>query len=403
MPALCGACRRTGTPKLGASPSRTLRGMTVSKTSSGKCSRTSRSTSRASRVRPSCIVRIIPATVSRGLSSRWISDERVEQLRQALEGEVLGLHRHDHAVGRDERVDRERAERGRAVEEREQVALAHAAERVAQARLRARRSAAARRWRPRVRAWTAPRRAARRRWAGGRVQRELARRGSRRRWGEPSFGRPSATVALHCGSRSTSSVGIAGVGHARAEVHGGGGLARRRPSGWRSRRRCPFGLKLGGGPVGSGASRTVANSSPRVVREARATFQPIAARIGPSEPATQPSGRLRAIPGRRGKPSGVGATFRNTCRWRFSAPSNGTTRRTSLSSSPSAGRRARRRPRPRHPGRPSRPPARPPRAAAAPRTRPAPRAGHRAGGDHVVGARPPPAPAGPPPTPRPAP
>ena len=74
MPALWGACWMTGTPKLGASPSRTLRGTTVSKTSSGKCSRTSRSTSRASRVRPSCIVRIIPAIVSRGLSSRWISE-----------------------------------------------------------------------------------------------------------------------------------------------------------------------------------------------------------------------------------------------------------------------------------------------------------------------------------------
>ena len=48
--------------------------MTVSKTSSGKCSRTSRSTSWASRVRPSCIVSSIPATVSRGFSSRWISD-----------------------------------------------------------------------------------------------------------------------------------------------------------------------------------------------------------------------------------------------------------------------------------------------------------------------------------------
>ena len=53
---------------------RTLRGITVSKTSSGKCWRTSRSTSCARRVRPSCIVSTMPATVSLGLSSRWISE-----------------------------------------------------------------------------------------------------------------------------------------------------------------------------------------------------------------------------------------------------------------------------------------------------------------------------------------
>jgi hypothetical protein len=64
----------TGRPKLGASPSRMLRGITVSKTSDGKCWRTSRSTSWASLVRPSCMVSSIPATVSRGLSSRWTSD-----------------------------------------------------------------------------------------------------------------------------------------------------------------------------------------------------------------------------------------------------------------------------------------------------------------------------------------
>ena len=48
--------------------------------------------------------------------------ERVEQAGQALEREVLGLHRDDHAVGGDERVDRQRAERRRAVEQDERVA-----------------------------------------------------------------------------------------------------------------------------------------------------------------------------------------------------------------------------------------------------------------------------------------
>src|SRR5205085_1534222 len=52
-PAQCGSWCVTGSPYDGASPTRTLRGITVSKTSDGKCSRTSRSTSRAKRVRPS--------------------------------------------------------------------------------------------------------------------------------------------------------------------------------------------------------------------------------------------------------------------------------------------------------------------------------------------------------------
>ena len=59
-----------GPPNDGASPRRTLRGITVSKTSDGKCRRTSASTSCASLVRASCIVISIPATVSLGLSSR---------------------------------------------------------------------------------------------------------------------------------------------------------------------------------------------------------------------------------------------------------------------------------------------------------------------------------------------
>jgi len=36
--------------------------------------------------------------------------DRVKHLREALERVVLGLNRHDHAVGGHERVDRERAE-----------------------------------------------------------------------------------------------------------------------------------------------------------------------------------------------------------------------------------------------------------------------------------------------------
>src|SRR5690242_365394 len=49
---------------------------------------------------------------------------RVQQLRQPLERVVLGLHTNQHAVGGGERVDRERPERGRAIEEDEVVAVA---------------------------------------------------------------------------------------------------------------------------------------------------------------------------------------------------------------------------------------------------------------------------------------
>ena len=43
----------------------------------------------------------MPAIVSRGFSSRWTSDERVEQPGEALEREVLGLDGDDHAIGGD--------------------------------------------------------------------------------------------------------------------------------------------------------------------------------------------------------------------------------------------------------------------------------------------------------------
>ena len=55
--------------------------------------------------------------------------DRAEQLREPLEGVVLGLHRHDHPVGGGERVHGQRAERRRAVEEDEAVAVAGAGER----------------------------------------------------------------------------------------------------------------------------------------------------------------------------------------------------------------------------------------------------------------------------------
>ena len=63
--------------------------------------------------------------------------QRVEELDQALERQVLGLHRDDHPVGGDQGVDADRAQRGGAVEHREGEALADRPEPLAQARLRA--------------------------------------------------------------------------------------------------------------------------------------------------------------------------------------------------------------------------------------------------------------------------
>src|SRR3712207_8843892 len=49
--------------------------------------------------------------------------EGVEQAGEPFEREVLGLHRDDHAVGRDKCVDGERPERRRAVEDRKSTRL----------------------------------------------------------------------------------------------------------------------------------------------------------------------------------------------------------------------------------------------------------------------------------------
>jgi len=70
--------------------------------------------------------------VRRGLDQR----ERVEQAREALQREVLSLHWDDDAIGRNERIDGQRTERGGAVEQGEGVALADRLERVPQTGLR---------------------------------------------------------------------------------------------------------------------------------------------------------------------------------------------------------------------------------------------------------------------------
>src|SRR4029077_3251304 len=61
--------------------------------------------------------------------------QRLQELDEALERQVLGLHRDYDAVGGHQGVDRDRAERGRAVEEGTGEALPHRAESFAQADL----------------------------------------------------------------------------------------------------------------------------------------------------------------------------------------------------------------------------------------------------------------------------
>ena len=219
--------------------------------------------------------------------------ERVEQAGEPLEREVLGLHRHDHAVGGHERVDGERAERRRAVEQREQVALAHRAEPLAQARLGARRSAAARRSRPRARAWTAPGRAARRPPVGRAASSSVS--SPDEAVVDVRASRPSAARARPW--RCTAGPGPrAGSDSPRRPRSRRGSRrwssCRRRPSGWRSRRRCPC----------SGETRRRPGRKRLCGQAVRGRTVDLELRFG----ADQPSGRLRAIPGRRGKPAGRG-------------------------------------------------------------------------------------------------
>ena len=112
-----------GCPNDGASEIRTVRGTTVRYTLAPKCARTSRSTCSASLVRASYIVSTMPRTSSAGLRFDLHQRDVAEQLAQTLERVVLALDRDDHVVGRGEPVDRQQAERRRAVDEGEVVVV----------------------------------------------------------------------------------------------------------------------------------------------------------------------------------------------------------------------------------------------------------------------------------------
>ena len=106
----------------------------------------------ARRVRPSTIVRRTPPMREARVEPHPDQLDRLHELREALERVVLRLHRHEHAVGRGERVHGERPERRRAVEEDEVVLVAARRERLARGSARRRRGARARRPRRRGRA-----------------------------------------------------------------------------------------------------------------------------------------------------------------------------------------------------------------------------------------------------------
>ena len=76
----------TGMPWLGASPRRTLRGITVAKTFSLKNARTSRATCCPRFVRSSCIVSSTPSMSSAGLSARADAAQRGRRGRRGPRG-----------------------------------------------------------------------------------------------------------------------------------------------------------------------------------------------------------------------------------------------------------------------------------------------------------------------------
>ena len=119
-------------PWLGASPRRTLRGMTVRNTFSLKNSRTS-------------LRHLLPQIralvehrqqhafdVERRIERRAHAAHRADEIGEPFEREVLAVQRNQHGVGGDERVERQQAERRRAVDEDVVVVVAHRREQRAQ-------------------------------------------------------------------------------------------------------------------------------------------------------------------------------------------------------------------------------------------------------------------------------
>ena len=151
--------------------------------------------------------------------------QRVEELHQPLERQVLGLHRHDHAVGGHQRVHGHRAQRRRAVQQGDPEPLPDRARACRAGGARSPRSAAARPRRPPGRGSPARSTGCRGPPAAPPRRPSTRRSGSRRRRGAASRPRPRATVALHCASRSQSSTWAPAGRGAGGDVDGGRRLA----------------------------------------------------------------------------------------------------------------------------------------------------------------------------------
>ena len=91
--------------------------MMVRNTLSLKCSISCADTSLARLFRGSNMVRRMPPISSCGLGPALICSIVLDQRRQPLERVVLALHRDQHAVGRDQRIDRQHVQRRRTIDE----------------------------------------------------------------------------------------------------------------------------------------------------------------------------------------------------------------------------------------------------------------------------------------------
>ena len=119
-------------PWLGASPRRTLRGMTVRKTFSLKnCAHVGRDL--LSEIRALVEHREQHAfDVERRVERGADAAHRADEIGEPFEREVLAVQRNQHGVGGDERVERQQAERRRAVDEDVVEVVAHRREQRAQ-------------------------------------------------------------------------------------------------------------------------------------------------------------------------------------------------------------------------------------------------------------------------------
>ena len=156
--------------------------MLVRSTSLPKWLRTSSATWEASRVRPSYMVSRIVETCSVGVEVPPHQVDVAQQLAQALQRVVLALDRDEHLGAGDQRVDRQQAQRGRAVDEDVVQRLLVRLDRPLAAGSRVPPGTPARSPHRRDRSWRAHRTGPRRRAPAGRPRRAACCRPARRRW-----------------------------------------------------------------------------------------------------------------------------------------------------------------------------------------------------------------------------